>query len=96
VNQVQLASLLIHLRAVLGDFSQTTSADARQRVLPSLVIVEGLVTTISQFCHDVDKFSSVQRDLKVFLNKNLYQRNLLTAISQHFVYGRLQALGLLK
>jgi serine/threonine-protein kinase ATR len=65
VSQVQLASLLIHLRAVLGDFSQTTSADARQRVPPSLVIAEGLETTISQFCHNVDKFSGVQKDLKV-------------------------------
>jgi serine/threonine-protein kinase ATR len=65
VNQVQLAALLVHLRAALGEVAQTTPARIHQRANSSFTIVESLETNVARLCHDADKFSGLERDLKV-------------------------------
>lgn len=64
-NQLQLALLLVRLRAVVSDLSTPVIASSRRRVNSSAVIIDDLEISIAQLCHNAEKFSSLRRYLQV-------------------------------
>jgi serine/threonine-protein kinase ATR len=65
-NQSQLASVLVYLRSLVTEISNSTSRSGRHRVNNSSSIIVGdLEASISQLCHDTEKFSNLQKDLQV-------------------------------
>jgi serine/threonine-protein kinase ATR len=90
-NQTQFASLLIRLRTVLNDLSQTTQG-IRRRVHPSSIIADDLEAVIAHFCHNGERFSGLQKDLQVRLAESRHATKLIYP-SQHCVYGHRQARG---
>jgi serine/threonine-protein kinase ATR len=64
LNQLRLASLLVHLRSEVIDSSGTMVA-ARRRVGQPSSIVKELESNITQVCRKPEKFTAFQKDLQV-------------------------------
>jgi hypothetical protein len=67
-NQVQLASLLIHLRSARREPVNTTRLKERRRVNSIALISDDLEASIARFCRSVEKFSALQKDLQVTIH----------------------------
>jgi hypothetical protein len=65
LNQLQLATLLVRLRVIVNDLSDTASTPGRRRGNSSPLIVDNLETKIAQLCHDREKFCNLERDFQV-------------------------------
>jgi serine/threonine-protein kinase ATR len=65
LNQLQLATMLVRLRAIVNNMSDTASTAGRRRDTSTPVIVADLETSIAQLCHDRERFCDLVKDLQV-------------------------------
>jgi hypothetical protein len=65
LHQLQLAMLLVRLRVVVNDLSDTASIPGRRRGNSSSLIVVDLEMSIAQLCHDREKFCNLEKDFQV-------------------------------
>jgi serine/threonine-protein kinase ATR len=69
LNQLQLASLLIRLRAASNDIPNLTSTPVRRSVNSLFIVANYLEANIARFCHAGEKFSGLQKDLQVCITE---------------------------
>jgi hypothetical protein len=95
-NQIQLASLLIHIRTICNNYSKSNHMPGRRCANSLSIFIDNLETSIANLCHDAERFCVLTKDLQVCAFGSYYCSSKLKTVRQHSVCGLQQMRGPLR